>query len=88
MAITFSAPVLGDVSLLQLVSSGLTLLILSVFIRQRCFSAISDIPGPILGTFGTCFQLWEICRGRINENILQLHQEYGMNLFIKLPSPC
>ena len=78
---------LGDVSLLQLVSSGLALLILSVFIRQRYFSIISDIPGPALGTFGTCFQLWEIFRGRINEKILQLHQEYGMNQSIKLPSP-
>ena len=87
MAIIFSVPVLGDMSLLQLVSSGLALLVLSVFIWQRCFSAISDIPGPVLGTFGTCFQLWEICRGRINEKILQLHQEYGRNLSFKLPSP-
>ena len=87
MATTFSVPVLGNVSLLQLVSSALVLLLLSVFIRQRYFSAISDIPGPVLGTFGTCFQLWEICKGRINETFLQLHQEYGMNHSIKLPSP-
>ena len=87
MAITLSVPVLGNVSLVQFVSSGLVLLILSVFIRQRYFSAISDIPGPVLGTFGTCFQLWEICKGRINETFLHLHQEYGMNHSIKLPSP-
>lgn len=87
MATTFSVPVLGNVSLLQLVSSGLVLLLLSVFIRQRYFSAISDIPGPVLGTFGTCFQLWEICKGRINETFLQLHQEHGTNHSIKLPSP-
>ena len=60
---------------LQLLSNSLALLILSVFIRQRYFSAISDIPGPSLGTLGTCFQLWEISRGRINEKIAQLHQK-------------
>ena len=87
MVFTFSLPVLGDVSLPQLVSSVLTLLILSVFIRQRYFSAISDIPGPVLGTFGTCFQLWEICKGRINEKLLQLHQEHGMNHSFQHPSP-
>ena len=86
MATTFSVPMLGNVSLLELVASGLVLLILSVCIRQRFFSAISNIPGPILGTFGTVFQLWEILRGRINEKILHLHQEHGMNHSIKLPS--
>lgn len=86
MAITFIVPMLGVASLLQFVSSGLVLLILSVCIRQRFFSAISDIPGPFLGTFGTCFQLWEICKGRINEKILQLHQEYGTSHHTKFPS--
>ena len=86
MAITFSVPILGVANLLQFVSTGLVLLILSIFIRQRFFSAISDIPGPVLGTFGTCFQLWEVCRGRINEKILQLHQEYGMSHYNDFPS--
>ena len=87
MAITFSVPMLGDVSLLQLVSIGLALLILSVFIRQRYFSVVSGIPGPVLGTFGTCFQLWEIFRGQSNQKMLQLHREYGMNQSIKPSSP-
>lgn len=69
MTATLSVPVLGDMSPLQLVSYGLALLILSIFIQQRYLSAISDIPGPFLGTFGTCFQLWEICKGRINKRI-------------------
>lgn len=85
MAGPLNVPVLGETSLLQLVSTGLALLILSVFIRQRYFSVISDIPGPILGTFGTCFQLWEICRGRINERIAQLHQKHGTSPFVKHP---
>ena len=87
MAATFNVPVLGETSLLQLVSNGLALLILSVFIRQRYFSIISDIPGPFLGTFGTCFQLWEICRGRINERIAQLHQKHGTSPFFESLPP-
>ena len=88
MAATLNVPVLGETSLLQLGSTGLALLVLSVFIRQRYFSVISDIPGPVLGTFGTCFQLWEICKGRINERIAHLHQKHGTSAFVKYPSPC
>lgn len=84
---TLSVPVLGDTGTLQFVSYGLALLILSILIRQRYFSAVSDIPGPFLGTFGTCFQLWEICRGRINERIRQLHQKHGIHPSTKHPSP-
>ena len=76
-----SVPGLGDMSFAQLVLYGLPLLILSVFIQQRYFSIISDIPGPVLGTFGTCFQLWEIYRGRINEKLAQLHGKHGTMYF-------
>lgn len=69
MAATISVPALGEMSLVQLVIYGLALLVLFVLVRQRYFSIISDIPGPFLGTFGTCFQLWEIYKGRINERI-------------------
>lgn len=77
MAVTISVPVLGEMSLVQLVVYGLALLVLFVLIRQRYFSIISDIPGPLLGTFGTCFQIWEIYKGRINERIAQLHRQHG-----------
>ena len=73
-----SIPVLGDMGLVQLIAYGLALPVLFIFIRQRYFSAISDIPGPFLGTFGTCFQLWEIYRGRINEKLAQLHRQHGI----------
>ncbi|KAL8793216.1 MAG: hypothetical protein Q9195_004152 [Heterodermia aff. obscurata] len=53
------------------------LALLSVFIRQRYFSPISSVPGPSLGTVGTFFQVWEICRGRINHTLSQLHREHG-----------
>ena len=78
MAATFIVPAMGSMSFVQLMSNGLALLILSVFIRQRYFSVISHIPGPVSGTFGTCFQLWEICKGHINETLTQLHREHGI----------
>lgn len=75
MATTVVIPVLGDMSFVQLVIYRLALLVLFILIRQRYFSVISDIPGPVLGT---CFQLWEICRGRFNEKLARLHREHGM----------
>ena len=64
-------------SFVQLAAYGLALLVLYVLVRQRYFSVISDIPGPFLGTFGTCFQLWEIYKGHINEGLAQLHRRHG-----------
>ena len=78
MAAMFFVPVLGEIGLVQALISPLVLFVSLVFIRQRYFSVISDIPGPYLGTFGTCFQLWEISKGRINQRLAQLHTELGM----------
>ena len=52
-------------------------LVLCVVLKHRYFSSISHIPGPFLGTIGTCFQVWEIFKGRINYTLFQLHQEHG-----------
>ena len=48
-----------------------------IIIKHRYFSNISQIPGPFLGTIGTCFQVREIFRGRINYTLLRLHRKYG-----------
>lgn len=77
MAATNFVPVLAETSLVQAIISGLAVYVSFVFVRQRYFSVIGDIPGPFLGTFGTCFQLWEISRGRINQKLAQLHIEHG-----------
>ena len=44
---------------------------------QRYFSPICDIPGPRLASFDTCFQLWEIYNGKINDTLVQLHRKHG-----------
>ena len=80
MAATIFVPVLAEISLVQAVISGLAVYVSFVFVRQRYFSVIGNIPGPFLGTFGTCFQLWEISRGHINQKLAQLHTEHGMTL--------
>ncbi len=72
-------PSLGDnMSFVQLAAYGLALSVLYVLVRQRHFSVISDVPGPFLGTFGTCFQLWEVYKGRINEELARLHRRHGI----------
>ena len=78
MAAIVFVPVLGEISLVLALISGLVLYVSLVFIRQRYFSIIGDIPGPFLGTFGTCFQLWEISKSRINQRLAQLHTKFGM----------
>jgi hypothetical protein len=68
---------LEHVSITGVVLSSAVLVLLFVIIRQRYFSSISDIPGPFLGTFGTCFQVWEIFKGSYSEDLTKLHEKYG-----------
>lgn len=56
---------------------GILFIGLCVAIKHRYFSLISDIPGPFLGTIGTCLQLREIFKGRINDRLHALHKKYG-----------
>lgn len=65
----------------QLVGFGICMLGVVLFlsvVKSRYFSSVSDIPGPLLGSVGTCFQLWEIYGGRMNEKLARLHREYGI----------
>lgn len=80
---------IGDMSFVQVVCYGVCMLgvvILMGVLRQWYFSVISDVPGPMLGSCGTCFQLWEIYGGRINERLAELHRGYGMyiHMYISL----
>lgn len=71
----------GDMSIWQIVGYGICMLgivVVTSLVRSRYFSSVSDIPGPMLGSVGTCFQLWEICGGRINEKLALLHRKYGV----------
>ena len=68
-------PVMFGLSTIQLILSFLILILSCVLNRQRYFSPISYIPGPILGTFGTCFLLWEIYTAHMNETLAKLYKK-------------
>lgn len=55
----------------------LTIIILSVCIRQRYFSPISSIPGPQTGTVGTFFQVWHVFKGQLDDTLSKLHRKHG-----------
>ena len=56
---------------------ALTLIIITICIRQRYFSPLNSIPGPQLGTIGTFFQVWQVFKGRINQTLIKLHKKHG-----------
>ena len=68
---------LVDLSILQMLGILLLFLFVITLIRQRYFSSISDIPGPFLASFGTCWQLRQIFKGHISDVTVELHQKYG-----------
>lgn len=51
--------------------------IVSVAIRRRHFSTISDIPGPFLASFSTLWEIWEIIAGHIEVTVMALHERHG-----------
>ena len=64
-------------SYLNILSFGFLSLVSYVVLKHRYFSPIGGIPGPFLASVGTCFQLLEISKGRINYSLHSLHQKHG-----------
>ena len=80
-----SPTLLGTMALVQLTrSEGILLIlvaafvfVLTVIVRRRYFSTISDIPGPFLGSFSVLWEVWSIIQGDINWREINLHRKYG-----------
>jgi len=68
---------LGEISVVQIVAVVLPISVVVALVRQRYFSPASDIPGPFFASFGTCWQLWHVFKGRIEEATYDLHLKYG-----------
>ena len=68
---------LGEASVVQIIAVLLISSILVVLIRQRYFLPVSKIPGPFFASFGTCWQLWHVFKGRIEEATYDLHLKHG-----------
>ena len=50
---------------------------LSVVVYYRYLYPISDIPGPILSSFGPLWQLWQVFNGHFEEAVTKLHEKHG-----------
>ena len=51
--------------------------VVSIVVRRRYFSAISDVPGPFLASFSTLWEIWEIITGHIEITVIALHEKHG-----------
>ncbi|MCJ1251932.1 hypothetical protein MMC30_009170 [Trapelia coarctata] len=67
----------GETSVVQIAAILFLISITVALIRQRYFSPVSDIPGPFFASFGTCWQLWHVFKGRIDEATYDLHLQHG-----------
>lgn len=68
---------LGETSVVQVVVLLFLVSLVVALVRQRFFSPVSDIPGPFFASFGTCWQLWHVFKGRVEEATYDLHLQYG-----------
>lgn len=59
-----------------LIALGLVFLT-STIVRRRCFSPISNIPGPFLASITRLHHVFRIFKGKQSEWITNLHDEYG-----------
>lgn len=46
-------------------------------IQRRWFSPISDIPGPLFGSFSILWQIWHIFKGHTEAATIELHKKHG-----------
>lgn len=76
MAISF----LYDLSVLQLLCLAIIIFLTCKIVQYRYFSSISDIPGPFLAPFGTCYQVLQVFKGKSAEDITNLHEQHGKPL--------
>ena len=69
--------ILGDLSALQILLIVLSFSFAFTIVGFRYFSPISDIPGPLLASFGTFFQVSQAFKGKFDQEILRLHRHHG-----------
>lgn len=56
--------------------------ILALMLYRRYIAPLSDVPGPFWASVGRIWHTRMIMRGNQGEDLLRLHQEYGMCLKI------
>lgn len=59
------------------VASFATVFVLFKIVHRRFFSAYSDIPGPVLGSVSTLWQIWHIILGDTELAVNKEHRKHG-----------
>lgn len=72
-------PLLGRTLALtpQNLLAAVLLMLLTIAIRRRYFSTLSQVPGPFLASVSRLWHLVRIIKGRVNQDIVELHNQYG-----------
>lgn len=55
-------------------------LVSAVFVRaifRRYWTSIRDVPGPLLASFSTLWQVVQILKGHTESETIRLHKQYG-----------
>ncbi|KAL4898698.1 cytochrome P450 [Aspergillus ambiguus] len=50
---------------------------LTIVVKRRYLSSISDVPGPFLASFSSFWKIQQIINGHIEEEMLALHRKHG-----------
>mgnify|MGYP005987939871 CR=1 FL=1 len=58
-------------------ASFATVFVLFKIVHRRFFSAYSDIPGPVLGSVSTLWQIWHIILGDTELAVNKEHKKHG-----------
>lgn len=75
--VQFPVPFASDLGLGLCAVFLLAAYVVSVVVRRRYFSSISDIPGPFLASISTLWEIWEIIAGHIEVTVIALHERHG-----------
>ncbi|EED11729.1 cytochrome P450, putative [Talaromyces stipitatus ATCC 10500] len=57
------------------ITAAITILV--IILKRRYVSPISDIPGPLLASFSTLWQVYHLIKGHTEEEMIKLHKKMG-----------
>lgn len=61
----------------QNILATVLVVLLTVAVRRRYLSTISDVPGPFLASITRLWHIVRILKGRVSQDTRELHQQYG-----------
>lgn len=61
----------------QNIITTVLVVLVAIAVRRRYFSPLSDVPGPFLASISRLWHIVHIIKGRVSQDILELHDQYG-----------